>query len=126
MATDNVELLRRTYEAFGRGDIPAVMAAFADDIAWNTPAVLPHGESTRGLDGVAGFFQRLASTWEEFGLEFDALFGSGDRVCVVGRATGTLDGVRTGYGFAHVWTVTDGACGRLDEFVDPEPELLAR
>lgn len=26
MSTDNAELLQNTYEAFGRGDIPAVMA----------------------------------------------------------------------------------------------------
>lgn len=126
MPTDNVELLRDTYEAFGRGDIPAVMGAFAEDIEWNVPEVLPHGGRSRGLDGVAGFFERLASTWEDFGLELDALFGSGERVCAVGRFRGALDGVRTGYGFVHVWTVTDGACRRFDEFVDPDPELLAR
>ena len=102
------------------------MAAFAEDIEWNAPEVLPHGGKTRGQDGVAGFFERLASTWEDFGLEFDPLFGSGERVCAVGRAGGKLDGVQTGYGFVHVWTVTDGACRRFDEFVDPEPELLAR
>jgi ketosteroid isomerase-like protein len=126
MPTDNVELLRNTYEAFGRGDIPTVMAAFAEDIELSVPEVLPHGGTSRGLDEVAGFFERLASTWEDFGLELDALFGSGDHVCAVGRAGGSLDGVRTGYGFVHVWTVTDGACRRFDEFVDPEPELLAR
>ena len=123
---DNVELLRTTYEGFGRGDMPAVMAAFADDIEWNSPAVLPHGGRSRGLDWVAGFFERLASTWEDFGIEIDGLFGSGQHVCAVGRAAGNLDGVRTGYGFVRVWTVTDGACRRFDEFVDPEPELLAR
>jgi uncharacterized protein len=126
MARDNVELLRNTYEAFGRGDIPAVMAGFAEDIEWSVPEVLPHGGRSRGLEGVAGFFEGLASTWEDFGLELDALFGSGDRVCAVGRAGGSLDGVRTGYGFVHVWTVSDGACRRFDEFVDPDPELFAR
>lgn len=72
------------------------------------------------------FFQRSASTWEDFDLEFDDLFGSGDRACAVGRASGRLGGVETGYGFVHLWTVADGVCLRFDEFVDPEPEMLAR
>lgn len=126
MAADNVGLLRDTYGAFGRGDIAAVLAAFAEDIEWNAPEVLPHGGRTRGRDGAAEFFQRLASTWEDFGIEIDDLFGSGDRVCAAGRASGRLDGVQTGYGFVHLWTVTDGVCRRFDEFVDPGPELLAR
>jgi ketosteroid isomerase-like protein len=126
MATDNVELLRTTYEAFGRGDIPAVLDAFAEDIEWSVPEVLPHGGRARGRDEVAGFFERLASMWDGFGLDIDALFGSGDHVCAMGRARGTLDGVQTGYGFMHVWTVTEGVCRRFDEFVDPAPELLGR
>src|SRR5688500_18956198 len=119
MPTDNGELLRNAYEAFGRGDIAAVMGAFAEDIEWNVPEVLPHGGRSRGLQEVAGFFERLGSTWKDFGVELDALFGSDDRVCAVGRAEGELDGVRTGYGFVHVWTVVDGACRRFHEFVDP-------
>jgi ketosteroid isomerase-like protein len=41
MSNDNAELLRGTYEAFGRGDTPAVMAVLAENIVWNTPALLP-------------------------------------------------------------------------------------
>ena len=33
MANDNVELLQGAYEAFGRGDVPAVMEVFADECA---------------------------------------------------------------------------------------------
>jgi ketosteroid isomerase-like protein len=126
MATENVDLLRSTYEAFGRGDIPAVMEAFADDITWHVPAVLPHGGDARGKEEVGGFFQRLASTWEDFGLEFGDFVASGDRVCVIGRASGRLDGTQTGFGFVHCWTVRDGKCTDFDEYVDPAPELLAR
>ena len=48
MAQDNVELLRGTYEAFGRGDVAAVLGSFADDITWHAPAVLPQGGDARG------------------------------------------------------------------------------
>jgi ketosteroid isomerase-like protein len=126
MSNENVELLRGTYDAFGRGDVPAVMAAFADDISWSVPEALPHGVQSRGKGEVGQFFQRLASTWEDFELEIDDYVASGERVCVIGRATGRLDGVQTGYGFVHAWTVRDGVCIALDEYVDPDPHVLAR
>jgi uncharacterized protein len=126
MSNDNAELLRGTYEAFGRGDIPAVMGVLDENIIWNTPAVLPHAMTVRGRDDVAAFFQKLASTWEDFSLEIDDVVASGDRVCAIGRAGGTLDGEAASYGFVHAWTVRDGVCVRFDEYVDPSRELLAR
>ena len=126
MANDNVELLRSTYEAFGRGDIPAVMGSFAEDITWHVPGVLPHGGDAKGHEEVGEFFGRLAGMWEDFGLEFSDFVASGDRVCVIGRAQGKLDGKQTGFGFCHCWTVRDGVCTDFDEYVDPAPEMLGR
>jgi uncharacterized protein len=126
MAQDNVELLRKTYDAFGRGDIPAVMESFADDINWQAPAVLPHGMDARGKDEVGRFFEGLAGTWDGLTLDFGDFVASGDRVCVIGRAQGGLDGTQTGYGFVHCWTIRDGVCTDFEEYVDPAPELLAR
>jgi ketosteroid isomerase-like protein len=126
MSNDNAELLRGTYEAFGRGDIPAVMAVLDENIVWSTPALLPHAMAVNGRDDVGAFFQKLASTWEDFNLEIDDLVASGNRVCAIGRAGGTLDGAQASYGFVHAWTVRDGVCVRFDEYVDPSPELLSR
>jgi uncharacterized protein len=126
MSNDNAELLRGTYEAFGRGDIPAVIEVLDENIVWNAPAVLPHAMPVGGRDDVGAFFQNLASTWDEFSLEIDDLVASGDRVCAIGRAGGTLNGEQASYGFVHAWTVQDGVLVRFDEYVDPSPELLAR
>lgn len=126
MSNDNAELLRSTYEAFGRGDIPAVIGVLDENIVWNAPAVLPHAMAVNGRDDVGKFFQNLASTWEEFSLEVDDLVASGDRVCAIGRAGGTLKGEQASYGFVHAWTVRDGVLVRFDEYVDPSPELLGR
>jgi ketosteroid isomerase-like protein len=125
MSTENAQLLHDTYEAFGRGDIPAVMGVLAEDIAWNVPEVLPHGMAVNGRDDVGRFFQNLASTWDDFGLELDDV-AAGDRVFAIGRAGGMLDGRRASYGFVHVWTVRDGVLVRFDEYVDPSRELIAR
>jgi ketosteroid isomerase-like protein len=126
MPNDNVELIRPAYDAFARGDIAGVMAVLADDIDWHAPALLPHGRDARGHDQVGEFFSGIVSTWEGLTLAIDDFVGSGDRVCVIGRASGTLDGTETGYGFCHCWTIGAGKAVRFDEFVDPDPELLAR
>ena len=126
MPDDNVALLRKTYDAFGRGDIPAVMGSFAEDINWHAPAVLPQGGDAKGHEEVGQFFQRLAATWEDLQLEFNTFVASEDRVCVIGRAQGKLNGTQTGYGFVHCWTVRGGVCTDFTEFVDPDPEMLGR
>jgi len=122
--SDNTQLIQGMYGAFGRGDIPSVIANLDEQIAWHTPGVLPQTVPVAGRDDVGGFFQKLASSWEDFGLEIDDICASGDRVCVIGRAGGKLDGAETHYGFVHAWTVNDGVCTRFDEYVDPD-ELIA-
>jgi ketosteroid isomerase-like protein len=125
MSNGNVEMLRGAYEAFGRGDIPAVMSVFADDIEWHVPRVLPQGTDARGKDEVGGFFAKLAQTWEDFGLEIEDYCASGDRVCVIGSAAGKLNGRDARYGFVHAWTVRHGACVKFAEYADPSPEVLS-
>ena len=124
MADSNLELVQSGYEAFGRGDIPAVLEILSEDIEWSVPEILPHGMKTRGRDGVGGFFQNLGSTWEGLNVEVDDFVASGDRVVVLGRASGSLNGVQTGYGFVHAWKVADGAAVTFDEYVDPPRDVI--
>ena len=126
MPNDNVALLQKTYDAFGRGDIPAVIQSFAEDITWHAPAVLPQGGDAKGHEDVGQFFQRLAASWEDFQIDFNHFVASDDRVCVIGRAQGKLNGTHTGYGFVYCWTVRDGLCTDFDEYVDPDSEMLSR
>ena len=126
MENVNAALARTAYEAFDRGELDAVIAEMTEDIELNVPKVLPQGGTARGHEEVGQFFEGLAAKWQDFGIEVETLVESGDRVLAIGRAHGKFDGVETGYGFVHSWTVRDGRLARLDEYVDPAPELLAR
>jgi ketosteroid isomerase-like protein len=88
--------------------------------------VLPQGGHIRGKDDVAGFFQNLGSIWEGLNIEVEDFVASGDRVCVIGKGSGAVNGTQTGYGFVHAWTVRDGAAVKFDEYADPAPDLYAR
>jgi ketosteroid isomerase-like protein len=59
----NVDTIKRIYEAFGRGDIPAILAQLDEDVEWDTeiPADgVPWLSPRRGVSNVAGFFESLA------------------------------------------------------------------
>ena len=124
MAEQNADLVRGAYEAFSRGDVPAVLDMLADDIEWNVPPPLPQAGDAHGRDEVAAFFERLGALWEDLSLELDDFVASGDRVCVIGRGTGKVDGQTTGYWFVHAWTLANGKAIRFDEYAQPGPELL--
>ena len=125
MSSENAQVLRDAYEAFGRGDIPAVIEVFDENMTFHVPDVLPQGMHVEGRDGLEGFFQNLAATWDEFGLELDQVDATGDRGYATGRASGTLKGSPASYEFVHVWTLRDGLCTRFAEYADPSPELIA-
>jgi len=122
MSDENVGLVREMYEAFDRGDVPAIIGGLAENVSWNSPTVLPHGGIAHGHEEVLGFFERLAATWNDFQVEVRDYVSSGDRVCVIGSAKGTLGGasVPTAYGFVHCLTIVDGVVLRFHEYVDPE------
>ena len=120
MANDNLELIQGGYDAFGRGDIGAVLEILADDVEWHVPDALPQGMRVRGRDEVGGFFKKLGSTWEGLSLDVEDFVASGDRVCVIGRGSGSVGGAQGSYGFVHAWTVSGGKATRFYEYVDPD------
>jgi ketosteroid isomerase-like protein len=117
----DVQTIKDTYEAFGRGDVPAVLGVFTEDIRWHAPEVLPHGGSAQGQEEVGAFFQRLVSMWSDFDLDIMDLVDGGDKVFSRGRASGKLNGTESEYGFVHVFHFSDGKVAHFDEYVAPPP-----
>ncbi len=60
MAHPNEDLLRRGYDAFGKGDMAALAELFADDIVWHVPGNNPLTGDYKGRDSVLGFFGKSA------------------------------------------------------------------
>jgi hypothetical protein len=58
-----LETVQSIYEAFGRGDIPAILNPLSDDVQWERPGTghgVPWLTSGSGKAHVGGFFQSLA------------------------------------------------------------------
>jgi uncharacterized protein len=117
VSESDVQTVREIYDAFGSGDIPAVMGVMTDDVAFHVPDNLPHAPGANGLEEVGEFFERLGSTWTEFELDIKDFVDGGDKVFVRGRASGTLDGTETSYGFVHVFHFSEGRVPHFDEYI---------
>ena len=61
-APSHVDLVRAGYAAFDRGDIPAVLAIFAEDAQWYAPDELPTGGTFHGPAGSPRFSDRPPTT----------------------------------------------------------------
>ena len=44
MSQENVEVIRRIYEAFGSGDVPAVLERMDEDVEWNEAENSPYAD----------------------------------------------------------------------------------
>ncbi len=121
MSEQNVELVKGVYGAFDRGDVPAVLGAFADDIEWFEAEGMPYGGLHRGPGVVAEkVFGPITTDVDGFALVREEFIASGDSVAAVVRYTGT--GKATGKALdvpaVHIWDVGDGKLMRFRQFID--------
>jgi len=121
----NVGLVRTAYEAFARGDVPAVIDLLHDDVEWSTPLTLPQGGHFTGKAGVGAFFQGIGASWEALSLDIESVSDAGEDL-VVGLVCGEgklRDGTVSGYGATHVFTVRNGKISRFREYTDLDGPL---
>jgi uncharacterized protein len=123
MSEQNVELIRNIYADFGRGDVPAVLAAMSPDIVWNEAENFHYadGNPYRGPEAVlSGVFARLGGEWDGFAPLPEEFFDAGDIVVVLGRYAGThkASGKALDAQMVHIWRVADGRVIRFDQRVD--------
>jgi uncharacterized protein len=120
----NVEILKGGYEAFGRGDVPAVLAIFDPGIEWHEAEggpYRPDGGPWIGGDAIVqNLFMRLATEWDGFTVVPKRFHDAGDTVVVECRQTGVYKA--TGRGIdsqaCHIWTLSDGKAINFQQYGD--------
>jgi ketosteroid isomerase-like protein len=132
MSQENVELLRRTTEAFNRGDVEGALALIDPPPEFE---LVPSGVPIVGVGDVSGV-QRGTEAWRDLGLwaEFDdprfevhEFIDAADRVFAWAtlRGRGKQSGVETSWDVWAVWTVRDGRFVRWETFADRDAALDA-
>jgi ketosteroid isomerase-like protein len=121
MGEQSVDVVRGVYEAFGRGDLPAVLGAMADDIEWHEAEGMPYGGVYHGGEAVAqNVFGPITQDIPYFAVKPEEFIASGDAVAVVVRYTGAGKdtGKQLDLPVVHVWDVRNGKIAQFRQFID--------
>ncbi|HQR40039.1 MAG TPA: nuclear transport factor 2 family protein [Blastocatellia bacterium] len=117
----NTDLIRGLYEAFSRGDVPAVLGALDASVRWTEAAGFPYGGTYVGPDAVlANVFLRLGTEWDGFAAVPQSFVAEGDTVVALGDYSGTYKATAKAFSapFAHVWTLANGRVVRFHQHTD--------
>lgn len=120
----NVDVVKGVYEAFGKGDVPAVVGVMDPEIEWREAEgnpYMPSGEPWVGPDAVlSNLFARLGTEWDSFTVHPQTFHDAGDTVVVEARYTGTHNetGKALDAQVCHVWRVKDGKLASFQQYAD--------
>jgi ketosteroid isomerase-like protein len=119
-----VALIAGLYEAFGRGDVPAVLSSMDPEIRWHEAEgnpYMPSGEAWIGPDAILNnLFVKLGEEWDGFTVHPGTFHDAGDVVVVEARYTGTYNatGKPIDAQVCHVWTITEGKITKFQQYLD--------
>ncbi|MHB8377404.1 MAG: nuclear transport factor 2 family protein [Dehalococcoidia bacterium] len=119
----NVEVVMRLYGAFGRGDMPGILALLDGEVDWEFygPKTIPFAGRYSGRDGMERFFRTVAESAEveAFGPEEEPI-AAGDKVVVQGheRVRAKTTGRTFETHWIHVFTLRNGKIVKLREYYD--------
>ena len=126
MSQEDVDIVRRVYDAWVVGDFTGAHA-FSPDVEFDL-VDWPEGASSRGLDAMGQSWQATLGAWDDFRAEPHEFIEAGDGVIVVLNrieARGKGSGLVVRADTASVWTLHDGEVVRLALYWDVAKALEA-
>ena len=118
----NIEIVKRGYEAFGKGDIKGLLALCSENIEWVSPgpSEMPTAGTRRGHEQVAQFFTTVDEVFEFESFEPRQFLAQGEQVVVLGTDTAKVKatGKALTEEWAHAFTIRDGKIAAFREYID--------
>ena len=118
----NQDTLRAGYEAFGRGDLDAVLENWHDDARWENPEAkqIPNPGEHEGRDAIRSLMMETPQHWERFDVSTDEFIEQGDTIVVLGHvdAKGRETGSEAKLPFVHIVRFRDGKIERFQVLSD--------
>ena len=130
MSSANVDLVRESFEAFGRGDFEQAFAHYHASVEWCTATDEPDQNTYIGVPALRRFVAYLADPWSDrFGqaVEWEDFIDCGDWVVAPWSATlhGHGSGIEIEVFETYAVLVRDGRIARVDEYRTVEQALAA-
>jgi ketosteroid isomerase-like protein len=121
MSQENVEIVRRVYEAIARLDAETVLSLYDPDVTWDATRGTHLGGLVgagiyHGHKGLSDWARQWDDAWEDSEWSPDELIDAGEDVVVVvsARARGRASGAKVeGFMGAGVWSIRDGKIVRV-------------
>ena len=116
------EVVRKFYDALGRGDVPGLLAVLADDLTWTEAEGFPYFSGTwrSPKEVLEKLLVPLSADWADFSAKAESFVAEAGNVV----AFGTYRGVNRGSGralqaaFAHHWLVAEGRISSFRQYTD--------
>jgi ketosteroid isomerase-like protein len=128
MSREPVEVVRRGYEAFNRGDLEGMFADAAPEFEYvATDAIPGAGGVYRGPEDFRKFLDRWWGEFDQPHVEVHELIDAGDRVLasVTFRGHGKQSGAEADWTLWQLWTVRGGKFVRGQGFTSKGEALKA-
>jgi ketosteroid isomerase-like protein len=85
VASENVEIAKKAYDAYAAGDVETALTTFDDDIEWSIPGNSTLSGDYRGKDKFMELLGKLAE--KSFTTTPERIVGDGDDVVVITKIT---------------------------------------
>ena len=134
MSRENVEVVRRLFDAVARRDTETVLSLYDPEIEWDGSRsrwaeVMSGDPCWHGHDGLRKFFRGYYETWESLDDTIEEVIDVAEDAVVVvvhTRARGRASGVEIDWPHhAAIWTVRDGRVVRAVWFRTRDDALAA-
>ena len=126
MSQENVETVRRLYEAFDLGDVPAALGFFDPEVVMDASHRVD-GRVGHGREELTAILAEWLDTWEGWREEIEEVRDLGDQVLVLSTqyGRGKESGVEWENRFAMLYEIERGKITRWKIYDDPREALEA-
>jgi uncharacterized protein len=117
MTAQNAELIRRGYDAFSRGDVPAVFEILDKNITWHVPGSSPLSGDYQGHSEVGKFFgTTMELSGGTFTIAIQDILAQHDQVVVLCTVKAERHGRAWSSPEVHIWRVAGNQAVDFREF----------
>ncbi|WP_400159603.1 nuclear transport factor 2 family protein [Arthrobacter sp. BPSS-3] len=118
-SADNVELVRRGYEAFNSGDMATLSEIFAEDAVWHVAGSGVLSGTKQGRDAILAYFGELgARTQGNFHAKVQDIVGGEEHTVAIQRTVAEGNGKTLDMGSVIAFVVRDGKVAEGREYFE--------
>ena len=120
MTQENIDTLRRGYEAFARRDLDAALEMMDPQIEAHDAPETPDATVHYGRAAVRRDWEQMFALFEDFTIDIEEVFDGDEELVVFLRLSGRgrESGAEVDATMAHVWTIREGLAIRLRQYLD--------